>query len=104
MMETTATKAKTAKQAASAFGIPDYGLPKFEIPKFDLPNAEMPEAFREMAEKGVANARDTFAKAKAASEETGDMLQNAYASFAQGMADYNLKVIEMARANTRSAF
>ena len=103
MTETT-NKAKTTKQAASAFGMPDYGIPKFEIPKFDLPNAEMPEAFREMAEKGVATARDSFAKAKVASEETADMLQNAYASFAQGMTDYNLKVIEMARANTRTAF
>jgi len=104
MMETTATKAKTAKQAASAFGIPDYGLPKFEIPKFDLPNAEMPEAFREMAEKGVAHVRNTFAKAKAASEETADLLQNTYASFAQGATDFNLKLIEIARANTCSAF
>ena len=56
---TAATKAKTAKHAASPFGMPDYGMPKFEIPKFDLPNMEIPEVFRDMAEKGVAQAKDS---------------------------------------------
>ena len=82
---TTATKAKTTKQAASSFGMPDYGIPKFEMPKFDLPNMEMPEAFREMTEKGVAHARDTNAKAKVASEEAADLLQNTYATVAKGV-------------------
>jgi hypothetical protein len=38
MTETTtaATKAKTAKHAASPFGLPDYGIPNFEMPKFDM--------------------------------------------------------------------
>ena len=60
MTETTtaATKVKTAKHAVTSFGVPDNGIPKFEIPKFDLPNTEMPEAFREIAEKGVAQAKD----------------------------------------------
>lgn len=96
---TTATKAKTTKHAATSFGISDYGIPKFE-----MPNMEMPEAFREMAEKGVAHARDTNAKAKVASEEASDLLQNTYATVAKGAADYNLKLIEIARTNTRAAF
>ena len=63
MTETTtaATKAKTAKHAASPFGLPDYGIPNFEMPKFDTSNMEMPEAFREMADKGIAQAAG-FAK------------------------------------------
>jgi phasin len=111
MTETTtaATKARTAKHAASSFGLPDYGIPKFEmpkfeIPKFDLPNTEMPEAFREMTEKGVAHAKDTCAKAKAASEDAADLLQNTYATVAKGATDYNLKLFEIARTNTRAAF
>ena len=60
-----ATKAKTAKHAASPFG-----LPRHEIPKSDLLNMEMPEAFREIPEKGVAHAKDTYQKAKAAAEQT----------------------------------
>jgi phasin len=105
MTETTTatTKAKTAKRAASSFGLPDYGIPNFEMPKFDMSNMDMPEAFREMTEKGVAHAKDTYAKAKVASEEAADMLQNSYAAVAKGANDYNLKLIEIARTNTRAA-
>jgi len=106
MTETTTatTKAKTAKHVASSFGLPDYGIPNFEIPKFDLSNMEMPEAFRGMTEKGVAHAKDTYAKAKVVSEEAADLLQNTYATVARGATDYNLKLIEIARTNTRAAF
>jgi phasin len=102
---TTATnKAKTTKHAASSFTLPDYAMPKFEMPKFDLPNSEMPEAFREMAEKGVAHVRDTNAKAKVACEQAADLLENTYATVAKGAQDYNHKLIEIARTNTRAAF
>ncbi len=111
MTETTtaATKTKTTKHPASPFGLPDYGMPKFELPKFDLskfdlPNMEMPEAFREMTEKGVAHVKDSYAKAKVASEEAGDLLENTYATVAKGATEYNRKLIEFARINTRAAF
>jgi phasin len=106
MTETTsaATKAKTTKHAASSFSLPDYGILNFEMPKFDMPNMEMPEAFREMAEKVVAQAKDTCEKAKAAGEEAADLLENTYAVMAKGVTEYNLKLIEIARTNTRAAF
>ena len=100
MTETTTatTKAKTAKHAASSL------IPNFEVPKFDMSNMEMPEAFREMAEQGAAHARDTYAKAKVASEEAADLLQKTYATVAKGATNYNLKLIEITRTNTRAAF
>jgi phasin len=101
---TETTKARTTKHAASPFGQPDYGIPKFEIPTFDLPNMEMPEALRGMAEKGVEQTRDAYAKAKVASEEAADLLENTYATVAKGATDYNHKLIEIARTNTRAAF
>src|SRR5579864_4591332 len=106
MTETTtaASKAKTTKHPASSFDMPDYGIPKFEIPKFDLPNMEMPKAFREMTEKGVAHTRDAYAKAKVASEEAADLLENACEAVAKRATDYNLKLFEIARTNTRAAF
>ena len=107
MTETTTSTtkaAKTIKPAASSFGMPDYGIPKFEMPKFDLPNMEMPEAFREMAEKGVEQTRDAYAKAKVASEEAADLLENTYEAAAKGATDYNRKLIEITRTNTRAAF
>jgi phasin len=96
MNETTtgATKAKTAKQMADSFGLSMYEMPKMEVP------AE----FREMTAKGVAHARDTYAKAKAASEEAADLLESTYATVAKGATDYNLKLIEIARINTRATF
>jgi phasin len=99
-----AAKAKTTKHAVSSFGMPDYGIPKLEIPKFELPNLQMPEAFREIVEKGVAQVKDTCEKAKAASEQAADLLQNTYVTTAKGATEYNLKLIEIARANTRAAF
>jgi phasin len=96
MNETTtgATKAKTAKHVSDSFGLSNYEMPKMEVP------AE----FREMTDKGVAHARDTYAKARVASEEAAALLENTYAIVAKGAADYNLKLIEIARTNTRAAF
>src|SRR5437660_3304538 len=95
---TATTKAKTAKHAASSL------IPNFETPKFDMSNMEMPDAFREMTEKGVAHAKDTYVKAKVVSEEAADLLQNTYAAVAKGATDYNLKLIEIVHTNTRAAF
>jgi len=91
-------KAKTEKHTGSSFG-----LPNSENPKFDLSKMEMPAAFREFADKGVAQAR-TYENAKAATEEATDLLKGTYKTAAKGATDYNLKVMEIARTNTNSAF
>ena len=96
---TTAPKAKPAKPAMAAFE-----MPKFEMPKFDMPKVEMPAAFREMAERGVAQAKDTYEKMKAAAEEATDVLETTYSTATKGASDYGLKVIEAARANTNAVF
>jgi phasin len=101
MPEATVTTAKprTAKPAASAFEIP-----KFEMPKFEVPKIEMPAAFREAAEKGVAQAKESYEKMKAAAEEATDMLEDTYATATKGCADYGLKMIDAARVNTNATF
>ena len=96
---TGANKAETAKHTASSFGVPNY-----EVPKFDLPKIEMPEAFREMAEKGVTQAKDNYEKIQAATAEATELLKDTYTTAAKGATDYNLKVIEIARTNTNAAF
>jgi len=100
---TNTNKAKTAKPTASPFGMPDYGMPKLGIPKFDPPKIEMPEAFRDMAEKGVAQAEDNYQKIQAAAEGATDLLNSAYTTAAKGTADYNRKVIEIAATNAHAA-
>ena len=62
------------------------------------------EAFRQTAEKGVAQAKDTYEKAKVATEQATDVLKDAYAIAAKGATEYNLKIIEIARTNTNTAF
>ena len=62
------------------------------------------EAFRETAEKGVAQVKDTYEKAKVATEQATDSLKDTYATAAKGATEYNLKIIEIARTNTNSAF
>ena len=96
---TTAPKMKTSKPAAGVFE-----MPKFEMPKFEIPKVEMPAAFREFAERGVAQCKDTYEKMKAAAEEATDVLETTYSTASKGASDYGLKVIETARVNTNSAF
>ena len=94
-----APKAKPTKPMTGAFE-----MPKFEMPKFDMPKVEMPAAFREFAERGVAQAKDTYEKMKAAAEEATDVLETTYSTATKGAADYGLKVIETTRVNTNAAF
>jgi len=95
----TAPKVKTTKPMTGAFE-----MPKFEMPKFDIPQVEMPAAFREFAERGVAQAKDTYEKMKAAAEEATDVLETTYSTASKGASDYGLKVIEATRVNTNAAF
>lgn len=101
-MTDATTRSKTPKTTTPVG--PIFDLPKFELPKFEIPRFEVPAAFREFAERGVAQAKDAYEKVKAAAEEATDVLEDTYTTATKGAADYNLKVIEAARANTNAAF
>lgn len=105
---TTATPPKAKKPVASAaapvFETPKFELPKFEIPKFEIPSMEMPAAFRELAEKGIAQAKENYEKVKSAAEQATDVLEDTYSTASKGCCGYGLKVIEAARANSNAAF
>lgn len=96
---TTTTAPKPKAKPASAFE-----APKFEIPSFDMPKMEVPAAFREIAEKSVSQAKDNWEKMKSATEEATDVLETSYATASKGAADYGMKVIDLARTNTNTAF
>jgi phasin len=95
-------KPKPAKAAATV--VPMFEMPKFDIPKFDMPKMEVPAAFRELAERSVAQARDGYEKIKAVAEDATDVLEDTYATASKGAADYTLKTINIARQNTNAAF
>jgi hypothetical protein len=92
MNEAAATKAKTGNPAAAS-----TEQPKYEMPKFG--SMEMPAAFRDMADRGVAHAKDAYDKAKAAADDATNLFQHTYTAAAKGTTDYNLKVIESTRLN-----
>jgi phasin len=91
--------AKTGKPSASPFE-----QQRWARPPFDSPMKELPEAFRGIADNGIAHARDIYDRAKTAAEEANDVLQYTYTAAANGVTEYNLRLIEIARANTNAAF
>jgi phasin len=99
---TVATSTARAKYKAAAGA--SSGPAKFEIPSFDLPKMEIPAAFREIAEKSVSQAKETYERMRSAAEEATDVLEDTYATATKGVSDFGLKLIEAARENTNSAF
>ena len=98
-VETPNANPKSKPKAASASAANVFELPKFEMPKF-----EMPTAFRELAEKGIAVAKDNYEKMKGVAEEATDVLEETYSTASKGYSSYGLKVIEAARTNSNAAF
>ena len=96
---TPKAKPKPVATSASAFE-----MPKFEMPKFEMPKMEVPAAFREVAEKGVAQAKEHYEKMKSTAEDATEMLEETYATASKGCSDYGLKLVETAKANSNAAF
>src|ERR1700688_1439289 len=65
--------------------------------------AQTTDGFREVADKGMAQAKTNFDKAKAATDQGTDLFKNSYATAAKGATDYNLKFIEIARRTSNTA-
>ncbi|TCT01580.1 phasin [Aquabacter spiritensis] len=65
---------------------------------------EVPAPFRDMAEKSVQTARGNYEKFKTAAEQTTDMFEDTFSTSAKGVAEYNVKSLEILRTNMNSAF
>jgi phasin len=104
MPEVVPSTASKAKPKPIATSTPSFEMPKFEMPKFEIPKMEVPAAFREFAEKGLAQAKDNYEKIKRVAEEATDTLEDTYSTATKGCSGYGLKLIESARANSNAAF
>ena len=104
MAETTSATTSKGKPKPVAIGATGSESPKFEMPRFEMPKFEIPTAFREFAEKGIAQARENYEKAKTAAEEATDVFEDTYSTATKGCASYGLKLIETTRANSDVAF
>ena len=94
---------KAAKAASESFtaseALKSSAFPQFDLSRLEFPRFEVPAAYREMAEKGLAQTKQNYERMKTAAEETSELVENTFACATKGLSDYNLKVIESARAN-----
>ena len=61
--------------------------------------AKLTENFRDFAEKGAAQSRETYARMKAAAEEAGQTVETTMQSAQAGSVEIGLKAIEALRTN-----
>lgn len=101
---TPKVKTKPVAVPVPTFEMPKFEMPKFEMPKFDVPKMEVPAAYRELAEKSIAQTKENYEKMKSAAEDATELLEETYATASKGMSGYGLKVIETARTNSNAAF
>ena len=61
---------------------------------------EVPEQMRAFAEKGVSQARESYAKFKDAAESQNGAIEAAFTSASKGASEYTAKLVEFMKANT----
>ncbi len=71
---------------------------------FKMNNFEIPFAIREIAEKNVEQARETYEKVKSATEAATEALQDSAESSLKQVVKINEKVIDSAKVNTSATF
>ncbi len=71
---------------------------------FPFEKIDAPAAFREAAEKGLAQAKESYDRFKAAADEATAQIETTCATVSKGATDYGLKLIEVARANANATF
>ena len=77
---------------------------KSETPSSGMPKMEIPAGFREFAEKGISQAKETYEKMKSVTDEATDVIEDTFATATKGASELGLKMIEAARQNTNAAF
>lgn len=61
---------------------------------------EVPEQMRAFAEKGVSQARDSYAKFKDAAESQNSTIEAVFSCASKGASTYSTKLMEFMKANT----
>src|SRR5437764_15033922 len=64
---------------------------------------EVPEQMRAFAEKGVSQARDSYAKFKDAAETHNGTMEAVFTTASKGASEYSAKLLEFLKANTTSS-
>jgi phasin len=104
MSDATETPGSTSASRAKPKASPSSGTSKPEMPGTELPKMEIPAALRDLADKGVTQAKETYEKIRSVAEEATDVIEDTYSTASKGLSDLGLKVIEAVRENTNSGF
>lgn len=101
----TTTTPKSAKAVKAAVTAPFEAF-NMSLPKFDgtMPNLEVPAAFRDLAEKSIAQAREAYAKLKSAAEEATDIVEDTYETAREGAFAIGVKALDAAKSNSDASF
>jgi phasin len=65
---------------------------------------EVPGAFRELAEKGVTQARENYDRFKEVADDTNGAIEAVFSAATKGANAYNAKLVDIAKANTNAMF
>src|ERR1043165_2298022 len=65
---------------------------------------QAPEQMRALAEKGLSQARDSYAKFKDVAESHNGTIEAVFGSLGKGASEYSAKLLEFMQTNTTSAF
>ena len=93
-MTTTAKSAKPGKSATTPFDAFSFPAPSFEVPA----------AFRDLAEKSVTTARDTYAKIKSAADDATGLVEETLETAREGAFVIGVKALDTAKTNTDASF
>ncbi|WP_456621980.1 MULTISPECIES: phasin [unclassified Bradyrhizobium] len=63
---------------------------------------EVPEQMRAFAEKGVSQARESYAKFKDAAESQNGTIEAVFTTASKGASEYSAKLMEFMKANTQA--
>jgi phasin len=102
-MTTTANKSSKPARAAAEDAVSEAAS-QFEAFTMSMPNVEMPAVFRDFAEKGIEQARETYSKMKSAAEQTTDAIEDSYETAREGAVSVSLKALEAAQTNAEAGF
>jgi phasin len=69
-----------------------------------LPKVEIPAEFRDMADKSVSQAKETYEKLTSVAEEATDVIKDSFSTGAKGASELGLKIIEATRESSNSIF
>lgn len=100
--DATDSSAATSQTKSTDDVVRNGASSQFEV--FEMKNMEIPTAVREVAEKTVEQARETYDKFKNSAEEATTILEDSIETSRKGIIEIHAKVLDAAKANTGATF